>query len=214
MQKSAIILAGGNATRFKNIDKSFLKKDNRFFIEIILDKIKIFDEIIIVTNNFESYKYLVQENNLKKESQENFENNFEDKKIILTEDIVKGIGPMGGIYSGLMKTSCQESLVMSCDIPNISDTLIKFLYELQGEYFSAIPFHSENKAEPLCGLYKKSLVTKIKSCIENKSYKLENIFMDKNSELINIDENNFKDYEKIISSFYNVNTQEDFENLK
>ena len=53
--KTAIILAGGKGSRLGYIDKAFLKYNGEFFIDILLEKLKEFKEIIIVTNSPEKY---------------------------------------------------------------------------------------------------------------------------------------------------------------
>ncbi|MBP6063265.1 MAG: molybdenum cofactor guanylyltransferase [Fusobacteriaceae bacterium] len=195
--KTAIILAGGKGSRLGYIDKAFLKYNGEFFIDILLEKLKEFKEIIIVTNSPEKYsdyekkyKYI---NNLK----------------IIT-DKVKGIGPIGGIYTGLLNSKYNESFIVSCDTPFVNKEFIKYVKELKGDYFIALPVYGEKK-EPLCALYKKNIIEIIEKRIGEKKYKIDSIFLNEYTRHIKVNEI-FKN-DNIIKGFYNINTQEELEKI-
>lgn len=195
--KTAIILAGGKGSRLGYVDKAFLKYNGEFFIDILLEKLKEFEEIIIVTNSPE--KYSDYEKNYK------YVNNL---KIIT--DKVKGIGPLGGIYTGLLNSKYSESFIVSCDTPFINGEFIKYVKELKGDYFIALPVYGE-KREPLCALYKKNIIEIIEKRIEEKNYKIDSIFLNEYTRHIKVDEI-FKN-NNIIKGFYNINTQEELEKI-
>jgi molybdopterin-guanine dinucleotide biosynthesis protein A len=81
---TGIILAGGEASRMGGtFDKAFLKIDKKPIINLQVGTFKnIFKETIIVTNSPHRYKNL--------------------KDVMLVPDIILGLGPLGGIYSGLL----------------------------------------------------------------------------------------------------------------
>lgn len=184
MKKSAIILAGGKGSRLGYVDKAFLTYKGQYFIDILLDKLKNFHEIIIVTNSPEKYS--------------------DYKNIKIIEDTVKNIGPIGGIFSGLQHITSDEALVLSCDIPFISISFINYLKTL--DYSEEIIVSSiYGKMEPLCSLYKKSILKTMENSILNKDYKISNIFNKVKVKYIPVDK------EEIIKSFYNINTPKDLE---
>jgi molybdopterin-guanine dinucleotide biosynthesis protein A len=42
-------------------------------------------------------------------------------------DKVSGIGPLGGIYSSLLKSSNELNFILSCDMPLISTDLVRYI---------------------------------------------------------------------------------------
>ena len=195
--KTAIILAGGKGSRLGYIDKAFLKYNGEFFIDILLEKLKEFKEIIIVTNSPEKYSDY--------EKKYKYTNNL---KIIT--DKVKGIGPIGGIYTGLLNSKYSESFIVSCDTPFVNKEFIKYVKELKGDYFIALPVYGEKK-EPLCALYKKNIIEIIEKRIVEKNYKIDSIFLNEYTRHIKVNEI-FKN-DNIIKGFYNINTQEELEKI-
>ncbi len=103
---TAIILAGGKSSRM-GFDKQLLKIDERRLMDNLAHKLsKEFDEIIIVTNRPELYIGLSH---------------------IITMDILKDKGPLGGIHAGLVKSSSKYAFVVACDMPNINMEYVRFM---------------------------------------------------------------------------------------
>ena len=77
----AVVLAGGKSKRFGR-DKSQVKLGNKILIDYILTEIiDFYKDILIVTN--EPIKFL------------------DSNKISIVNDIKKGLGPLGGIFSAM-----------------------------------------------------------------------------------------------------------------
>jgi len=77
-QKTAVILAGGAVSRMGYVDKAFLRYKDKTFIQCLLERVKGYGEILIVSNSPEKYR---------------------DTGIKVVEDRVREIGPLGGILS-------------------------------------------------------------------------------------------------------------------
>ncbi len=78
---AGVVLAGGKSKRM-GFPKELLTINGKRVISRILDVLKsFFEEILIVTNDKELFR--------------------EFKEIKIVEDLVKGYGPLGGIYTGL-----------------------------------------------------------------------------------------------------------------
>ena len=73
IKKSAVILSGGKNSRMGYETKAFLKLKDKKFIDIIMEALKDYDDIIVSCNNLEDYEYLTP-------------------RAILVEDEIKDIG--------------------------------------------------------------------------------------------------------------------------
>lgn len=151
------ILAGGKAIRMGGHPKAFIEIDG----ETIIDKISkvfksIFEEILLVTNTpdlFAGYK----------------------TNYTIIPDIIKNIGPLGGIFTGLNKTSREAVFFVACDMPNLHNEVItnqiKFF---EKTICQACVAKTGKFMEPLHAVYRKELVGKISSYVEkNTDYSLK-----------------------------------------
>ncbi len=184
-RKTAVILAGGQGSRMGYRDKAFLRYEGKPFIQCLLEKLEGFKEIIVVSNRPEEYM---------------------DYSVKVVEDEIKGIGPLGGIYTGLLHSTYEEILVVSCDTPFQDREFLNYMGGLSGNYEAALPRHREGR-EPLCALYRKTLVGDIEKLIDEKSYKIAHLFKKNRVEWIDV-ESMTKDIE-IIKGFKNINTPEE-----
>ena len=184
-RKTAVILAGGQGSRMGYRDKAFLRYMGKPFIECLLEKLKGFEEVIVISNRPEEYM---------------------DYSVRVVEDRVKGIGPLGGIYTGLLHSTYEEILVVSCDTPFQNREFLDYMGELSGSYEAALPRHREGR-EPLCALYRKTLVKEIEKLIEEKTYKIAHLFKENKVEWVDVESmTNGIDIKK---GFKNINTPEE-----
>jgi molybdopterin-guanine dinucleotide biosynthesis protein A len=70
----------------------------------------------------------------------------------------------------LIASKSDWNLVLTCDMPNVTEELIRMLLDHADEATSLLlPGHGEY-LEPLCGLYRKELVPVIESCFQRQEY--------------------------------------------
>lgn len=184
MKVTGVILAGGKSSRMGE-DKSLLKIKGKTLTELAHNAIKDFCDEIIVSSN----------------SQENII--FNTKHI---NDIYKGIGPMGGIYSALKISSNETNLVVSCDMPFVSKEYISFILE-QSTNFDVCISSFEEKMFPFPGIYKKNIINLLKNEINNKHYKLTKFIGKVNNIIIDFETSDLFYNEKM---FYNINDKESY----
>ena len=186
---SCIILAGGENSRIGR-EKAFLKIGERTFIEEQVSSLKkIFDEIIIVTNN---------------------RRNFKDMDVKVVTDIVPHSGPMGGLFTGLAVSSNIHCFVIGCDMPLINLELIKFMIDEIKENDIVIPLSSKGK-ETLFAIYSINCLETIKRQIELKNLKLINIL--KYHKVRYTSQKEIETYDPEGFSFFNVNSPKDYEEV-
>ena len=184
IKKTAIILSGGKNSRMNYKTKAFLKINGDTFIHRILLAIADYEEKIISCNNFKAYK--------------DFKN-----EALLVSDSFKEIGPIGGIYSALNKSSFSHALIVACDMPFLNKDILNYLGNYDFKEDALIPIVN-GKIEPLCGIYKKSSVKIIENMIKDKDYKLMNLLKNLNTKYLDIKDND---------NFLNINNPEEYSEL-
>ena len=96
----------------------------------------------------------------------------EFEKYTIVEDLVKEIGPLGGIYSCLKNSKSKYNLVLACDMPLVTgDLMSKLIDNLKDEYDAVVP-QFKGRPEPLYAIYKSSILFNIEDCISKEKYAL------------------------------------------
>jgi molybdenum cofactor guanylyltransferase len=184
---TGIILSGGKSSRM-GLNKALIEIDGIKIIERIYNILKKITTNIIISSNTDVYTFLQEQ---------------------YIEDEIKGIGPIGGLYSCLKKSSTKYNIVTTCDMPFIPIQLYKLFVSLSEGYDATVPLFNDN-IEPLVGVYNVSTLSFIENAINQKEYSVQNLLKKMNCKLIKVDESLEyfrKDY------FININTREDLEKL-
>lgn len=152
MSLTGIILAGGKSSRMGQ-DKGLMSYKGRPMISFVIEALSpLCDSLIIVSNN-EEYKQFGYP---------------------VFSDLIKDKGPLGGLYTGLTKSTTSANLVLSCDIPEIKTDFLKELYTFGLDYDLAFA-QNEGKIHPLIGYYNKSISEICHKRIENDQLKLRDL---------------------------------------
>jgi len=186
---TGIILAGGKSSRFGS-NKALAKFNDVPLIERVTGVLSsIFKKLIIITNSPLEYSYL---------------------KIPLYQDIVKGLGPVGGIYTGLDAIDNDWAFFCACDMPFINDSLVRHIAEVKNGYDAVVP-KVDWKIEPLHALYSKKCLPAIKKLIYDEEYQTIKSFNDINVKFI--EETEIKRFDPLLKTFLNVNKKDELENI-
>jgi molybdenum cofactor guanylyltransferase len=186
---AGVILAGGKSLRFGS-NKAFADINGRPLIERVISGLKpVFDELIIITNSPEEYAFL---------------------GLPMREDLIKGLGPIGGIYTGLEEIQSSRGFFVACDMPFLNNDLIRRLVELS-EGFEAVVPKIDWKMEPLHAVYSKACIPVIKELIEAGECMINRFFQRIRVRFLNEDE--IKIYDPQLRSFYNINRPEELKAL-
>ncbi|MBT9130721.1 MAG: putative molybdenum cofactor guanylyltransferase [candidate division WS2 bacterium] len=175
---AGVVLAGGKSKRM-GFPKELLTINGKRVISRILDVLKsFFEEILIVTNDKELFR--------------------EFKEIKIVEDLVKGYGPLGGIYTGLKTITKQWGFFLAVDMPFLHNGLIKRILSLieaedstfvgattlKGSHCNVSEKESvdcivpclNGGLEPLHALYSKTLLPKIEKTLKGKDFSVKHLF--------------------------------------
>jgi len=183
---TGIVLAGGKSRRM-GTEKGMLKFGGKHLIEHAIAVLEKLCDQIIISENSDTYDFLGYP---------------------VYSDIIPNSGPMGGIYTGLMNSETELNLILSCDMPFISEELLNHLIDHNEGFDAVVPWHGSHKFEPLCALYNKSSLPILEQFIQNNNYKILDAFFElRTNKLLMSDELGF--YKSHL--FDNLNSKEDLE---
>ncbi|MGG7144617.1 molybdenum cofactor guanylyltransferase [Clostridium nigeriense] len=184
IKKTLAILAGGKSSRMNYNNKALLCYKEKTFIENIINSGQEFDEIIIIANKIEEYKNL----NLR-----------------VYHDIYIGNGPLSGIHSALKNSKNDKVLCIACDMPLISKKTLRIIGNTYGDYEVLIP-RVNNRLQPMCAIYSKSLIPKIEKALFNGDNKIQKFILSTEYKVL-------KD-NLCSKDFLNINTEKEYELLE
>lgn len=189
MKITGIILAGGKSSRM-GTDKGLVLIDQIPMVERVIQSIVKagITEIIIIAKN-PDYK------------------NF---GFPVFPDIIEDKGPLGGIYTGLMKSTTSKNLILSCDIPFINEDVIRKLVELNEDNVVSVVKY-EKKIHNLIGIYDNSLVKDLGEHLIANKLKVGQFLESKSVHIIDL---KLHLPELDLQVLANVNTSEELKILK
>ncbi len=183
---TGIILAGGNSRRM-GVNKAILEVKGKKLMEYPIGLLQKHCARLLISSNMPlSLPYPV------------------------VSDVRKGLGPMIGIYSCLLESTTPYNVVLSCDMPCISDEMITCLLDHIDQDKIIVPIHDDDLMEPLCAVYPTVLAEPMKESMEKNRLTLYEFILSRPHTLLNI-HNKLKWWSADL--FLNVNTPEDLEKL-
>lgn len=179
------ILAGGKSSRM-GTDKGLLLFEGKPMIQYVIDQMQaVFTKVVIVSNNPEYEKFGLE----------------------VLPDLIKDIGPAGGIYTALQHSETQFIFVVSCDMPFVTAAAIEFIINNTKDN-QIVLIENKGRIEPLFGIYAKTCEQAWLHLIEQHKIKLQEMVLHFKWKIIPVENN-----EIFAASFFkNINTKEDFNN--
>ena len=189
----SVILTGGKSSRMNFQNKSFLKLDNKFFIENIIANLeqKVSKIIINANNDIDKYQYL----------------NLE-----IVRDKISGYkGPLAGLHSAMYNyQNTKEDLwfaILPTDAPIINSDYID-LFKVQDK-IKEMAFISKinGSVEPMFSFWSIKSFSYLDQILNNNDgYKIMKFAEEIGFKYLNVSK-------KSEAEFFNVNNQEDYEIL-
>ncbi len=187
---SIAILCGGDASRFGG-DKTRVEIGELPLYRIIWNKLEDkSDDIFLQTAPEDEYD------------------------LPTSEDLIPGGGPLGGIYSALTRAKHDWLFVSACDLPYLDPEIVDelFLRAEEGTEIT-IPRWENGYLEPLTAIYNVSVLPRLEETLDNGTRKITD-FLDQLEEVKEVSVEGLIESGKIPHNcFYNVNTQDDLDNL-
>lgn len=145
MQASALILAGGQSSRM-GCEKGLIKLSGKNLAEYVSETVKpLFVETILVSNAPEKFSFL---------------------NIRTVTDVKPGLGPLVGLYSGLLASSSDLNFLVSYDMPFISGKAIALLFDHAKKAEAVVPM-IDGRLQPMFAVYNKKCISIIEGLIDS-----------------------------------------------
>jgi molybdopterin-guanine dinucleotide biosynthesis protein A len=182
---TGFILLGGKSSRYGS-NKAFVEIEGVRLVDRVARVMKsIFHRVLLVTNTPDEYEYL---------------------KIPMVEDLIKGLGPMGGIYTGLMTMPDEAGFFVACDMPFLSESLIRHMVDVRDDFDVVVP-RMDWMLEPLHALYSKKCLPIIQEAIGQNEHQILKCFA--KLRVRYVDEEELRLWNPDLKSFFNINKPQD-----
>lgn len=123
----------------------------------------------------------------------------------IVEDMIPGLGPLGGIYTALRTATTGRCLVLACDLPMIKPQLLQRLIAETPGYEAVVP-RTADQCHPLCAVYADSGLGALEAQVRDGDYRVMNFLVRVRTRWIDPQVWSETDPEGL--SFVNVNTPE------
>lgn len=123
-------------------------------------------------------------------------------------DVLGGMGPLGGLYTGLKRMSGESALFLACDLPFVTPTLVKRLLEAGETADITVPEDSRGVVQPFCGVYRRSCLIEVGRMLAEGRLKTVELLQNPDLEvqILSLSDAGFSD-----RLLLNLNSPEDFE---
>lgn len=146
-----VILAGGESSRM-GYNKSLATLGNKRLIEQVMNKVDrlFFATPFLVTNTPDEYAFT---------------------GLPMTGDLMKGVGPLGGIHAALHYSRLEYIFAFACDMPFVSRELVCHLAGRAKGNDVVVPVRGQC-FEPLCAIYSKRCLPAIEEALRRGDRKI------------------------------------------
>jgi molybdopterin-guanine dinucleotide biosynthesis protein A len=184
---SAVVLAGGGSQRL-GFDKSLLELGGEPLLKQILQRLaELSDDRLVVANRRQELAHL---------------------QVPIIADARPGMGPLGGIYSGLRAMRHERGLFVACDMPFLNVRLLQYMVQQCPEFDVVIPRIGDD-TEALCAIYSRACLHAIADLLDHGQMRIVDFFPQVRVHYVERREIEAFDPEHL--SFFNINTQADLE---
>lgn len=125
-------------------------------------------------------------------------------KFQFVQDEMDDVGPLGGILTGLKNVSNELNLVLPCDTPFVSATLLQSMLSRERGQKIVVP-KVKGKLHPTVGIYKKELTNDLRKFLNMGNRKMMDFI--RSVEGLVLSENELQGLES--NTFVNLNSQKE-----
>nr|WP_321400629.1 molybdenum cofactor guanylyltransferase [uncultured Desulfobacter sp.] len=189
---TGVILAGGCNSRFPGRNKAFHKVGSNTMLDRIYTLFStMFKEVILVVN--EPALFL-------------------DIDALVVTDIDPSRCSLAGLHAGLFHADSEWIYVTACDVPFVSEKIIRYLYSQISPGKQVIIPKTWEGLEPLAALYHKSCLPRIETTLEKKIFMVKKFY--KPERVKQISPQILEALDPELRFKFNVNTSADLETAR
>lgn len=178
---AGVVLAGGRSSRY-GANKALVKVAGTPLIERTLEVMKsVFQRVVLITNTPKPYAHLA---------------------LPMYGDLVKGLGPVGGIFTALSLIQEEAGFFVACDMPSLNPALIRYMVTLQDDADVVVP-RIDGKIEALHALYTRRCLPEIQKLIRSGVFQVFRFFPRVTVRYVHKAE--VQRFDPQLASFYNIN---------
>lgn len=147
---TGVVLAGGRSSLMGR-DKALIEMDGRTLLDRALDLLEPQVQELLVVGDPEKYAHV--------------------GPFVIADD-VPGIGPLGGIITAMRYASNDRLLIIACDMPNLTPSLLSFLkaaFPVDG--YALVPA-CDGRPEPLAAAYHRKCRIGFEACVAKGEWKV------------------------------------------
>ena len=162
-------MAGGKSSRMKQ-DKALLPFGNYTTLaEYQYKRLSLYFDKVYISAKNNKFKFSVD----------------------VIEDRYENSSPLVALVSIFETIKEEECFILSVDAPFISRHTIEKLYKEAEEKNSVVIAESSNGIEPLCGIYRRSILDKAKKFLNEDNHRLQALLKSVDTQKVPIDANEF-----------------------
>jgi molybdopterin-guanine dinucleotide biosynthesis protein A len=188
--------------------KALLHAENKRVIEHLVGIVKPFSSQIVVVSNHEDESFL----------QQLFEVD-NDIYVVKDHDLVKGQGPLAGMYTGMTTLQSDWYFIWACDMVNLNKDYLQGLQKLHAltclsapqssrTTFDAFVPVNQHKVHPLAGLYQNQS-RMIRSLLDQGKRRVIDLLQEISTYYI--EEHEWKKWTNTSDPFFNMNYPQDYQ---
>jgi molybdopterin-guanine dinucleotide biosynthesis protein A len=133
---------------------------------------------------------------------------YQDLSVHTVEDIIQGMGPLGGIHAGLLAAKSRYAFVIACDMPGMQKSYIDYMKEnLAHSDFDACVTRFGDWIEPFHAFYSKAQIHDLETFLSTGRKSVHRFL--EGQKTLYIPEPQARAFSPDWGMFYNLNTRED-----
>lgn len=185
-----VVLVGGKSRRYGRNKALEIFQGERLIDRQVRKVQALFPEVLVITNEPERYLHL---------------------EVTILRDVIPGLGPLGGIYTGLLFAQGESVFVTACDMPFLQPAVVKHMVQLSRDYDVVVPEKKEG-LEPLHAIYSARCLPHIKRMLDLGKFQVISFFPAvkvcrlSQEEIVRLDPQGL--------SFFNINTPSDMDKAR
>jgi molybdenum cofactor guanylyltransferase len=196
LSASAIILAGGQSRRMGKPKATLMFGNSTILERLIAELDRDFDDILIIAAPAQSEGFPIER--LLRTA---------PRSMHLLRDWTAYQGAAVALAQGLAAAAYDVAFVCSCDLPLLRAEVVRALYRMLNGYEAVIP-EIGGKPQPLCAVYRRSVVPVIEKQLASGERRLTRITAGLRAHRPG--ELQLREIDPDLRSFMNVNTPEDY----